>query len=191
MRLNDAYRLLDTDPSASDDEIKRIHRDLMKVWHPDRFGSDAALRQKAEEKLKAINEAYETIRASREGRSRRYGEEEAPYGEDEAGAWRVRWAGREIRVASVAHAANLIDRGAIGEGAELLDPTTGKWAPVADFPELRAALTRKRVHRSRTWAITCAAIALFVLLRRPTPAGLVIALVLFAIAGVFIWRMRT
>lgn len=191
MRLNDAYRVLDSDPSASDQEIKRMHRDLMKVWHPDRFGSDAALRQKAEEKLKAINEAYETIRASREGRSRRFAEEEASYGEDEGGAWRVRWAGREIRVASVATVASLIDRGAVGEGAEVFDPSTGKWAPAADYPELRAALTRKRVHRSRTWAITCAAIAIFVLLRRPTPAGLVIALVLFVIAGVFIMRMRT
>jgi hypothetical protein len=67
MHLDDAYLLLDLDPGASDVEIKRAHRDLTKVWHPDRFGGDAALRQKAEHKLKAINEAYETIRSSRDG----------------------------------------------------------------------------------------------------------------------------
>src|SRR5687768_16406780 len=64
MRLDDCYRLLDLDRHARADEIKRAHRDLTKVWHPDRFGHDAALRRKAEEKLKAINEAYETILAS-------------------------------------------------------------------------------------------------------------------------------
>ncbi len=65
MRLDECYRLLEIDPEAADEEVKRAHRDLTKVWHPDRFGHDAALRRKAEEKLKAINEAYETILGSR------------------------------------------------------------------------------------------------------------------------------
>src|SRR5688500_16394353 len=65
MRLDDSYRLLDLSPTASDEEVKQAHRDLMKVWHPDRFGRDPALRLKAEEKLKAINEAYEAIIVSR------------------------------------------------------------------------------------------------------------------------------
>ncbi|MBK8598519.1 MAG: J domain-containing protein [Holophagales bacterium] len=65
MRLDDSYRLLDLDPAASDDEVKRVHRDLTKVWHPDRFGHDPPLRHRAEEKLKAIHQAYETIRESR------------------------------------------------------------------------------------------------------------------------------
>jgi hypothetical protein len=58
------------------------------------------------------------------------------------------------------------------------------------FPELRTALTRRRVRRNRTYALTCALIAIFVLLRRPSPAGLAIALVLFVAAFVFIARMR-
>lgn len=65
MRLDDSYRLPDLDPPASDDEVKRAHRDLTKVWHPDRFGHDPPLRLRAEEKLKAIHQAYETIRDSR------------------------------------------------------------------------------------------------------------------------------
>jgi hypothetical protein len=42
-------------------EIKEAYRDIVKVWHPDRFGSDPRLRQKAEEKLKQINNAYQVL----------------------------------------------------------------------------------------------------------------------------------
>ena len=55
MRLDDAYRLLDLDPGVSDEEVKMACRDLTKVWHPDRFGHDPRLRERAEEKLKAIH----------------------------------------------------------------------------------------------------------------------------------------
>lgn len=34
---------------------------MVKVWHPDRFGDDLRLRQKAETKLKEINEAYNLL----------------------------------------------------------------------------------------------------------------------------------
>ena len=39
-----------------------MYRDLVKVWHPDRFGSDPRLRSKAEEKLAQINDAYRALR---------------------------------------------------------------------------------------------------------------------------------
>ena len=42
-------------------ELKAAHRDLAKVWHPDRFLHDPRLQEKAQEKLKEINEAYEQI----------------------------------------------------------------------------------------------------------------------------------
>jgi len=32
---------------ASEQAIREAYRDLIKVWHPDRFGSDERLRQKA------------------------------------------------------------------------------------------------------------------------------------------------
>src|SRR6185312_4879109 len=41
--------------------MKSAHRDLAKVWHPDRFLHDPRLQEKAQEKLKEINEAYELI----------------------------------------------------------------------------------------------------------------------------------
>jgi preprotein translocase subunit Sec63 len=66
MALDDPYRILDLDAGATDEEVKTAWRDLSKVWHPDRFANDRDVQRKAEEKLKAINEAYERIRADRE-----------------------------------------------------------------------------------------------------------------------------
>ena len=44
-------------------EIKAAYRDLAKVWHPDRFTHDPRLQEKAQEKLKEINEAYRQLLA--------------------------------------------------------------------------------------------------------------------------------
>jgi hypothetical protein len=54
--------------TASTAEVKEAYRSLVKVWHPDRFGDDAKLRLKAEEKLKQINLAYEAIMSHRSGK---------------------------------------------------------------------------------------------------------------------------
>lgn len=43
------------------EEVKCSYRELVKVWHPDRFGGDPKLQRKAGEKLKEINLAYEWI----------------------------------------------------------------------------------------------------------------------------------
>jgi DnaJ-like protein len=59
--LGRAYEVLGVKPGVSDRELKAAHRDLAKVWHPDRFQHDPRLQQKAQEKLKEINEAYEQL----------------------------------------------------------------------------------------------------------------------------------
>ena len=59
--LSKAYDLLEVKPGVSNRELKAAHRDLAKVWHPDRFLHDARLQEKAQEKLKEINEAYELL----------------------------------------------------------------------------------------------------------------------------------
>ena len=56
-----AYEVLGVKPGVSDRELKAAHRDLAKVWHPDRFLSDPRLQEKAQEKLKEINAAYEQL----------------------------------------------------------------------------------------------------------------------------------
>jgi len=65
---SECYELLGVAPGASAEELKAAHRDLVKVWHPDRFSHDPRLQQKAQEKLKAINEAYDLLISGRPGR---------------------------------------------------------------------------------------------------------------------------
>jgi hypothetical protein len=59
--LSKAYDVLGVKPGVSNRELKAAHRDLAKVWHPDRFQHDPRLQEKAEEKLKEINEAYDLL----------------------------------------------------------------------------------------------------------------------------------
>jgi hypothetical protein len=107
-------------PAATDEEVRVAHRDLTKVWHPDRFAHDAEMQRKAQEKLKAINMAYDTIRAVRTGSQ--------PPG----------------------------------------PPFRSEWI----------------------WAIGSALAGLFMLLRRPTLGGLMIAVILLGLSVYFIRRMR-
>jgi hypothetical protein len=62
--LRECYRILEVEPGASLDDVKRSYRELVKVWHPDRFDHDPKLREKAVEKLKQINLAYERLSAA-------------------------------------------------------------------------------------------------------------------------------
>jgi DnaJ domain len=66
--VKDSYEVLGVDPFASMDEVKAAYRDLAKVWHPDRFSHDPRLQEKAQDKLKEINEAFELIKS---GKARR------------------------------------------------------------------------------------------------------------------------
>lgn len=63
--LIDCYNLLGVSRGASSAELKAAHRDLAKVWHPDRFLHDPRLQEKAQEKLKQINEAYDQLRSGK------------------------------------------------------------------------------------------------------------------------------
>jgi DnaJ domain len=67
--LSRAYELLGVKPGVSNRELKAAHRDLAKVWHPDRFLHDPRLQEKALQKLKEINEAYELLSSGRTPRS--------------------------------------------------------------------------------------------------------------------------
>jgi curved DNA-binding protein CbpA len=60
---SEALDVLALRPGATAAEIKEAYRDLVKVWHPDRFGIDQRLRRKAEEKLQEINRAYRVLQS--------------------------------------------------------------------------------------------------------------------------------
>ena len=56
-----AFATLGLGPDASNQQVKEAYRDLVQVWHPDRFSHNARLRSQAEEKLREINSAYEVL----------------------------------------------------------------------------------------------------------------------------------
>lgn len=65
------YELLGVAPGTSGNELKEAYRDMAKVWHPDRFSHDPRLQQKAQERLKEINEAYEQLTSGKAARRTR------------------------------------------------------------------------------------------------------------------------
>lgn len=71
MTREQALKALELHAGASFQEIKQAYRDLAWVWHPDRFARhDVRLREKASERLKEINTAYDVLRSYDDGPSR-------------------------------------------------------------------------------------------------------------------------
>lgn len=61
MDIQRSFEILELHRSASLDEAKQAYKDIVNVWHPDRFSNNPRLKQKAEGKLKEVNIAYETV----------------------------------------------------------------------------------------------------------------------------------
>lgn len=62
--MNHHRTILGVSSTASREEIDQAYKDLVKVWHPDRFMHDPKLQSKAQEKLKEINLAYKFLKKS-------------------------------------------------------------------------------------------------------------------------------
>ena len=60
----DPYKVLGIDRNASDEEVKKAYRELARKYHPDNY-ANTPLSELADEKMKEINEAYETIQKMR------------------------------------------------------------------------------------------------------------------------------
>lgn len=60
----DPYKVLGVAPDASDEQIKQAYRDLARKYHPDNYANNP-LADLAQEKMKQINEAYDTITKQR------------------------------------------------------------------------------------------------------------------------------
>jgi DnaJ like chaperone protein len=61
-----AYKILEVEPTVSDEEVKRAYREMAKKYHPDKvsyLGED--FQQAAKEKFQKVNEAYEEIKKQR------------------------------------------------------------------------------------------------------------------------------
>jgi len=59
--MDNYYDILEIEESASPETIKQAYRQLIQVWHPDRFQSNRELRLKAENKTKQITEAFRNL----------------------------------------------------------------------------------------------------------------------------------
>ncbi|MFP4288826.1 MAG: TerB family tellurite resistance protein [Bacteroidales bacterium] len=61
-----AYKILEVDPDASDEQIKKAYRAMALKYHPDRVSHlGEEFQQAAKEKFQKVNEAYETVRKER------------------------------------------------------------------------------------------------------------------------------
>jgi len=62
MDLKACYKILEIPESASEEDIKQAYRDMIGIWHPDRYVQNPRLHKKATEKLKDLNIAYNRLR---------------------------------------------------------------------------------------------------------------------------------
>ena len=61
-----AYKSLEIEPTATNDEIKKAYRNMAKKYHPDKvndLGED--VKKSATEKFRSVNEAYENLKKQR------------------------------------------------------------------------------------------------------------------------------
>lgn len=64
------YEVLGIKENAGEEEIKRAYRELVKKYHPDQY-RDNPLAKLAEEKLREVNEAYESLMKQSYGKTGR------------------------------------------------------------------------------------------------------------------------
>jgi len=63
---DNAYKILEINSTATDDEVKKAYRTMAKKYHPDRVVTEnEAIQKGAEEKFKEVQKAYETIQKER------------------------------------------------------------------------------------------------------------------------------
>ncbi|NGZ90439.1 TerB family tellurite resistance protein [Psychroflexus maritimus] len=63
---DDAYKILEIESSASNDEVKKAYRKMAKKYHPDKLQHmDEAYQKGAQEKFNKVQDAYERIQKER------------------------------------------------------------------------------------------------------------------------------
>jgi hypothetical protein len=63
MDIQKYFNILELRQNTTPKEAYQAYRDLAAIWHPDRCAHNPRLQQKAEEKLKEINAAYEQVKS--------------------------------------------------------------------------------------------------------------------------------
>lgn len=120
--MRDPYSVLGVSQSASDEEVKKAYRELARKYHPDNY-ADNPLADLAEEKMKEINEAYDTINKQRSGSS---SAQQSGYGYQSA--YQQQYSGSSN--STYARVRNLINAGDLNTADRLLTETPqrdGEW----------------------------------------------------------------
>ena len=114
--MSDPYKVLGISPDATDEQVKAAYRELAKKYHPDNY-DQSPLADLAAEKMKEVNEAYDTI--VNERKQQRYGGA-ASSGYGGAGAYR--------RSSSYSDVRQLIMNGRVADAEQILNgvPTSGR-----------------------------------------------------------------
>lgn len=63
--MKDYYLILELTRDATPEEVKAAYRDKIRFYHPDRWRDDPEMHQRAEERTKELNEAYQVLSNSR------------------------------------------------------------------------------------------------------------------------------
>ena len=63
MDLKRCLEVLELKNATSISQAKHAYRELVHVWHPDRFPSNSPIKKRADEKIREINIAYENLTA--------------------------------------------------------------------------------------------------------------------------------
>lgn len=118
----DPYKVLGISPNATDDEVKKAYRDLVRKYHPDKY-VDNPLADIAAEKMKEFNAAYEQIQKDRKsgGNSNSYGGGYYGQRQNYGGAYYDGGYYNQNRQSQFADIRRLISQNRISEAAELLE----------------------------------------------------------------------
>ncbi|MEA1786617.1 TerB family tellurite resistance protein [Arenibacter sp. GZD96] len=64
--VDNAYKILEIEKAATNEEVKKAYRTMAKKYHPDRVNTEnEAIKKGAEEKFKEVQKAYEEIQQER------------------------------------------------------------------------------------------------------------------------------
>lgn len=129
--MSDPYKILGVSRTASDDEIKQAYRALAKKYHPDQYAGNP-LQEIADEKMKQINEAYDTIVAERKnqsnygssygGNSNSYGGYSNTYGNNYSNSYNY----YQNTASEFSDVRRLIQSGRIADAEQLLNGVLGE-----------------------------------------------------------------
>ena len=130
--VQDPYKVLGVAPDASDEEVKKAYRDLIKKYHPDLHPGDA----EAAKKMNDVNAAYDQIKSGNTPGSAGYGGQAGAYQQYGYGGW-TDWAGygaqaRQTERSEYTAAVNYIRNGMYREALNALSGVPeserdGKW----------------------------------------------------------------